>query len=115
MDRRVWWAPVHGATRVRHDLATKPPSPNIYLTPTVYLFNGIYSYISPLDLAVTIFQMKTMMLRISGSGSLVPLQRGQWWAAGSAAGPALFTPFQGFCSFQFLLIFMLWKNREMYP
>ena len=25
MDRGAWWATVHRATRVRHDLATKPP------------------------------------------------------------------------------------------
>ena len=24
MDRGAWWATVHGVTRVRHDLATKP-------------------------------------------------------------------------------------------
>ena len=24
MDREVWWATVHGVTRVRHDLVTKP-------------------------------------------------------------------------------------------
>jgi len=28
MDRGAWWATVHGVARVRHDLATKPPSPN---------------------------------------------------------------------------------------
>jgi len=27
MDRGAWWAIVHGVTRVRHDLATKPPPP----------------------------------------------------------------------------------------
>ena len=26
MDRAAWWAPVHGVTRVKHNLATKPPS-----------------------------------------------------------------------------------------
>ena len=25
VDRGAWWATVHGVTRVRHDLATKPP------------------------------------------------------------------------------------------
>ena len=25
MDRRAWWATVHGVTRITHDLATKPP------------------------------------------------------------------------------------------
>ena len=25
MDRGAWWATVHGVTRVRYDLATKPP------------------------------------------------------------------------------------------
>ena len=28
MDRGVWRATVHGAGRVRHDLATKPPPQN---------------------------------------------------------------------------------------
>ena len=27
MDRGAWWATVHGVTRVRHNLATKPPPP----------------------------------------------------------------------------------------
>ena len=27
MDRGAWQAIVHGVTRVRHDLATKPPKP----------------------------------------------------------------------------------------
>jgi len=27
MDRGIWWAAVHGITRVRHNLATKPPPP----------------------------------------------------------------------------------------
>ena len=25
MDKGTWWAKVHGVTRVRHDLGTKPP------------------------------------------------------------------------------------------
>ena len=25
MDRGSWWATIHGVTRVRHDLVTKPP------------------------------------------------------------------------------------------
>ena len=29
MDRGVWWAKVHGAARTGHDLATKPPPPQI--------------------------------------------------------------------------------------
>ena len=28
-DREAWRATIHGVTRVRHDLATKPPSPPI--------------------------------------------------------------------------------------
>ena len=28
MDRGAWQATVHGVTRVRHDLVSKPPSPN---------------------------------------------------------------------------------------
>ena len=27
MDRRAWWAPVHGVTRVVHNLATRTPPP----------------------------------------------------------------------------------------
>ena len=27
MDRGDWWTTVHGVTRVKHDLATKPPPP----------------------------------------------------------------------------------------
>ena len=27
IDRGAWWATVHGATRIGHDLATKPPPP----------------------------------------------------------------------------------------
>ena len=30
MDRGVWQATVHGVTRVRHDLVTKPPPPRGY-------------------------------------------------------------------------------------
>jgi len=29
MDRGGWQATVHGVARVKHDLATKPPPPNI--------------------------------------------------------------------------------------
>ena len=29
MDRGAWWATVHGVARVRHDLATKPPSVSV--------------------------------------------------------------------------------------
>ena len=35
MDRGAWQATVHGVTRVRHNLATKPPSPNN----VIYAFN----------------------------------------------------------------------------
>ena len=27
MDREAWWAMIHGAARVGHNLATKPPPP----------------------------------------------------------------------------------------
>ena len=34
MDRGVWRATVHGITRVRHDLLTKPPPPPcVYMQP----------------------------------------------------------------------------------
>ena len=29
MDRRAWWATVHGITRGGHDLVTKPPPPSL--------------------------------------------------------------------------------------
>ena len=28
MDRGAWWVTVHGVTRVRHDLASKPETSN---------------------------------------------------------------------------------------
>ena len=31
MDRGVWWTTVCGVTRVGHDLATKPPPPDLNL------------------------------------------------------------------------------------
>ena len=31
MDREAWRAMIHGAARVRHDLATKPPPPPLIL------------------------------------------------------------------------------------
>ena len=31
MDRGAWQAIVHEVAKVRHDLATKPPPPSIYL------------------------------------------------------------------------------------
>ena len=31
MARGAWWATTHGITRVRHDLATKPPPLYVYL------------------------------------------------------------------------------------
>jgi len=30
IDRGAWWAPVHGISRVRHSLATKPPPPPFF-------------------------------------------------------------------------------------
>ena len=31
MDKGAWWAKVRGITKVGHDLATKPPSPDVLL------------------------------------------------------------------------------------
>ena len=31
MDKGVWWATVHGAAKVGHDLVTKPPPPTVNL------------------------------------------------------------------------------------
>ena len=36
MDRGAWWATVHGVARVGHDLATKPPPPQVYLSNLLY-------------------------------------------------------------------------------
>ena len=46
-DREAWRATIHWVTRVRHDLATKPPPPpgcSLILRPTGSLFpqSGIY-------------------------------------------------------------------------
>ena len=41
MGRGAWQAAVHGVSRVRHDLATKPPPPAL-LTPFPG-FSGMYS------------------------------------------------------------------------
>ena len=38
MDRGAWQATVHGVTRVRHDLATKPPPPPNKQTSPFYMF-----------------------------------------------------------------------------
>ena len=32
MDRGAWWATVHGITGVGHDLATKPPNHQTYIS-----------------------------------------------------------------------------------
>ena len=37
MDRRAWWATVHGVTRVRRDLKTRPPSPPMCFTEIMFL------------------------------------------------------------------------------
>ena len=39
MDREAWRAMIHGAARVRHDLATKPPPP------TTKCFKKINSFV----------------------------------------------------------------------
>ena len=36
MERGVWQATVHGVTRVRHDLVTKPPLPTLTLVLTMF-------------------------------------------------------------------------------
>ena len=42
LDRRAWWATVHGVARVGHDLATKPPPPN-------YLYFDLFHHICILE------------------------------------------------------------------
>ena len=39
MDRGAWWVTVHGASRVGHNLTTKPP-PYIY----IYIYSAIYAH-----------------------------------------------------------------------
>ena len=47
MDRRAWWATVHGVTRDGHDLMTISP-PHMYVYMCVYIYIYIYIYISVL-------------------------------------------------------------------
>ena len=51
LDRRLWWAIVHGVTRVRYDLATKPNRYSPMKT------NNIGSLVETLDLK-TVMQSK---------------------------------------------------------
>ena len=48
MDRGAWQGSVHGVARVRHNLATKPPPPCIYLHCDLYLhgFELLSSFLS---------------------------------------------------------------------
>ena len=41
MNRRAWWATVHGVTRVGHDLATKSPL-EIYIYIHIHIYTHIY-------------------------------------------------------------------------
>ena len=38
MDRGVWWATVHGITRVGHDLSTKPSPPYIFICIDIFIY-----------------------------------------------------------------------------
>ena len=63
MDGGVWWPTVHGVTRVRHDLATKPTKnqPNILTKFRIFLFFFFYLTIvrdSPVDLTPKRFWAK---------------------------------------------------------
>ena len=44
MDRRVWWATVHGVTRVEHDLVTQQQHSIIYVCVYIYIYIYIYRY-----------------------------------------------------------------------
>ena len=49
MDRGGWWATVHGVTRIRLDLATKPPTQfhiTYTITPTSYDWADLFTYLS---------------------------------------------------------------------
>ena len=45
MDRGTWWSTLHGATRVRHDIATKPSS--IYFTHDSVYISMLLSQFAP--------------------------------------------------------------------
>ena len=77
MDRGAWKATVHGVTRVRHNLATKPPPPPIsfYLqSPSginnliTYFVHSFYPYCFSTDLCLTrlmILKAFTIMIRFN--------------------------------------------------
>ena len=60
-DKGALWAPDHGVARVRHDLATTPPSP-----PHPVLSDGENGLLC-LNCASTIFYCRHLLLLISGS------------------------------------------------
>ena len=45
LDRGAWWATVHGVTRVRYDLATKPPMPGQQTPPKSQCHNPVKVYV----------------------------------------------------------------------
>ena len=44
LDRGAWWATVHGVTRVRYDLATKPPKLGQQIPPKSQCHNPVKVY-----------------------------------------------------------------------
>ena len=45
MNRGAWWTPVHGVTRVRHNLVTKPPVLQTSFSPYIFpchVYTGLY-------------------------------------------------------------------------
>ena len=55
VDRGAWQATVHGVTRVRHDLATKPPPPSLsYLHKTSALCTWLARSVSVMGIPVAL-------------------------------------------------------------
>ena len=89
LDRGAWQATVHGVTRLRHDLATKPPPP----MKTIGLW-ACKVVLMVKNLPASVEDIRDMSLlpgsrRSLGAGNGTPLQysclenfmgRGSWWA-----------------------------------
>ena len=97
MDRGVWQAPVHGVTRVGHDLATKPPQTTATRIPRERSWRGapsLLDWITPLKddrklEAVTALDLgRTSWEQGRGRAQVLqrdPCQKGEW---GGRAGLA---------------------------